>query len=100
MEPPSLGGIFSTKKRQCTKNKQKQTCYCSYNKIWLLDGLESERPEMIRSRKIKLQHYTQKESLTFLDDNTLLIADERAAGKGPFLYRLELDVKPDTEGDP
>ena len=72
----------------------------SYNKIWLLDGLESERPEMIRSRKIKLQHYTQKESLTFLDDNTLLIADERAAGKGPFLYRLELDVKPDTEGDP
>jgi hypothetical protein len=72
----------------------------SYNKIWLLEGLDSQRPELVSSTKIKLQHYTQKESLTFLDENTMLIADERSAGKGPFLYRLELNIKTDTDGDP
>ncbi|MGJ8742995.1 hypothetical protein [Polaribacter sp.] len=38
--------------------------------------------------KIELKHFSQKEGITFKDDKTLLITDEKAHGIGGFLYEL------------
>tara|TARA_R110002049_G_scaffold86767_4_gene220323 strand:- start:105 stop:950 length:846 start_codon:yes stop_codon:yes gene_type:complete len=40
--------------------------------------------------KIDLTHRSQKESITFKDNNTLLISDEKAHGAGGNLYELKL----------
>ena len=40
--------------------------------------------------KIDLVHRSQKESITFKDNNTLLITDERAHGEGGNLYELKI----------
>ena len=40
--------------------------------------------------KIDLIHRSQKESITFKDNNTLLITDEKAHGSGGNLYQLKL----------
>lgn len=40
--------------------------------------------------KIDLTHRSQKESITFKDNNTLLISDEKAHGSGGNLYELKL----------
>lgn len=41
-------------------------------------------------KKINLTHRSQKESITFKDNNTLLISDEKAHGTGGNLYELKL----------
>ncbi len=41
-------------------------------------------------RKIDLSHRSQKESITFKNNNTVLISDEKAHGKGGNLYELKL----------
>lgn len=42
-------------------------------------------------REIILQHHSQKEGISFKDNNTLLITDEKAHGKGGNLYQLKID---------
>lgn len=42
-------------------------------------------------KKINLKHVSQKESIAFKDNKTLLIADEKSHGKKGFLYELQID---------
>ena len=42
-------------------------------------------------QKIELTHRSQKEGITFKDNNTLLITDERSGGTGGNLYELKLN---------
>lgn len=42
-------------------------------------------------KKIELDYYSQKEGITFKDNNTLLITDEKAHNAGGNLYELHLD---------
>ena len=42
-------------------------------------------------KKIDLKHRSQKEGVTFKNNNTLLISDERAHGKGGNLYQILID---------
>lgn len=41
-------------------------------------------------KKLPLEHTSQKESVTFKDENTLYISDEKAHGSGGFLYAFHL----------
>ncbi len=42
-------------------------------------------------KKLPLEHTSQKESITFKDENTLYISDEKAHGAGGFLYEFSLN---------
>jgi hypothetical protein len=42
-------------------------------------------------QKIELKHRSQKEGITFKDNKTLLITDERAHGSGGNLYELTIN---------
>lgn len=42
-------------------------------------------------KKIDLKHQSQKEGVCFKDNNTLIITDEKAGGKGGFLYELKIN---------
>jgi len=63
----------------------------SYNKIWLLSDYEGDAFFKGTVKKIKLNHKSQKESITFKDSNTLYIADERNGIEGGNLYELALE---------
>lgn len=41
-------------------------------------------------KKIALEHQSQKEGVSFKDNNTLIITDEKSRGKGGFLYELKI----------
>ncbi|MEC4112631.1 esterase-like activity of phytase family protein [Myroides pelagicus] len=67
----------------------------SHSKIWIVDGFN---PNAIMDGKIterKLHHVSQKESITFKDNNTLYLADEVKDKKGGKIYKVDLgDLKP------
>ena len=62
----------------------------TYNKIILLDSFDDKTPDKSKTSKIKLKHKSQKEGITFVNDSTLMIIDERSKHKGNFLYKYKL----------
>lgn len=62
----------------------------SYNKIWLLREFNGTDFLNGKVSKFKLHHRSQKESITFKDDQTLYLADERRNGSGRNLYRISI----------
>lgn len=62
----------------------------SYNKVWLLSEYTDDSFFDGRIEKIHLGHKSQKESITFKNNRTLLIADERTKKEGGNLYELRL----------
>lgn len=63
----------------------------SYNKVWIFCDYEGDEFLTGKVEKIKLGHTSQKESICFISENKLLIADERSRGEGGNLYLLELE---------
>ena len=41
-------------------------------------------------KEIDLKHYSQKEGISFIDNN-ILITDEKSGGEGGNLYQLKID---------
>ena len=62
----------------------------SSNKIWILSDYTNDDFFNGKIEKIKLEHYSQKESITFKNSNELFIADERSKHNGGHLYLLKL----------
>jgi len=62
----------------------------SYNKIWIIRNYQDDDFFNGTIEKIKLKHTSQKESITFMDDNSIYIADERNKGIGGNIYLLKL----------
>jgi hypothetical protein len=60
----------------------------SYNKVWLFSAYTEDHFFDGTLKKIKLEHSSQKESICFLNSNTLLIADEQNGSEGGNLYKL------------
>ncbi len=60
------------------------------NKIFLLKDFDKEDPFTQKLRKIKLNHFSQKESLCFINDTTLLISDEKSRYTKGNLYRYTI----------
>jgi len=63
----------------------------SYNKVWILSNYEGDDFFSGTVEKIKLGHRSQKEGITFKDENTLLIADEGSKRHSSTIYELTMD---------
>ncbi len=63
----------------------------SYNKVWIIDEYPDDNITKGKITKHKLEHSSQKESICFISEKELYIADERSHGKGRNLYLLRLE---------
>ncbi|WP_313503478.1 hypothetical protein [Kaistella carnis] len=64
----------------------------SHSKIWLFENFSADNIADGKMSEIDLDHFSQKEAVTFKNNETLLIADERVKKTGGNLY--ELNLKP------
>jgi len=62
----------------------------SYNKVWIFSDYTEDDFTSGTVQKIKLGHRSQKESICFVSETELYIADERSHGNGGNLYSLIL----------
>lgn len=62
----------------------------TYNSVWLLSNYSDDHFLNGDKIKIDLEHYSQKESITFKNEHTIYIADERSGMDGGNLYMLKL----------
>jgi hypothetical protein len=66
----------------------------SSDKVWLIPNFK-EGFKQDAMQQYELGHYSQKEGITFKDNNTLLIADEKEKGTGGKLYQVTVSgLKP------
>ncbi|WP_300675592.1 hypothetical protein [Soonwooa sp.] len=69
---------------------KKKVAILSSDKVWIFTGFKGDDFFSGKSQKIELNHYTQKEGLTFENNNSILITDEAPKKGSSFLYRLKL----------
>lgn len=62
----------------------------SYDKLWLIDKYQGDAFFDGNIKEIKLDHMSQKESITFKNKHTVYIADERNGPDGGNLYEFDL----------
>ncbi|WP_298781976.1 hypothetical protein [uncultured Polaribacter sp.] len=68
----------------------KKVVLLSQKNILVFTDFEGDNFFSGKVKKIDLKHYSQKEGITFKDNNTLLITDEKGHGAGGNLYELKL----------
>lgn len=68
------------------------------NSVWLLDNFSEETLSKKPLKRIPLEHFSQKESICFLDNHTLLISDEQQGPTGRNLYKISLKPKAKPKG--
>ena len=69
----------------------KQVILLTYSALWVFEDFDQEEFWKGTMTKIYLKAHSQQESVTFLNDNTLLISDERNFKHGGYLYKLNID---------
>ncbi|KFF29077.1 hypothetical protein IQ37_08050 [Chryseobacterium piperi] len=69
-------------------SKQDQIVLLSHKNIHLLTGFTSDDFSTAKIEKVPLNHNSQKESVVFLNDRTLLIADEKDKATGGKVYQF------------
>lgn len=62
----------------------------TYNKIFILTDFTDDNLFNGTVEKIKLHHFSQKEGISFKNDSTLIIVDEKSKHKESFLYEYIL----------
>ncbi|RDY59465.1 hypothetical protein [Flagellimonas nanhaiensis] len=72
----------------------------TYGMVFLVTDFELSDFSKASAELVDLKTRTQTESICFLDDNTLLIADEENRGTGRNLYSYSLKKKSKTETKP
>ncbi|MEL1254321.1 SdiA-regulated domain-containing protein [Flavobacterium sp. DGU38] len=68
----------------------KKVALLSHDKIVLLKGFKGDLFHKGSQTEISLNHFSQKEAVVFKDNNTLLIADEKADKIGGNVYEFKL----------
>ncbi|WP_264524950.1 SdiA-regulated domain-containing protein [Flavobacterium sp. N502536] len=68
----------------------KKVVLLSHDKIVLFKGYKNDLFHKGSQIEIKLDHFSQKEAIVFKDNNTLLIADEKANKTGGNVYEFKL----------
>ncbi|MCT2407197.1 hypothetical protein NZD88_06550 [Chryseobacterium antibioticum] len=63
----------------------------THKNIHVLSGFTADNFNTSKIEKITLNHDSQKEAVVFLDDKTLLIADEKDKSTGGNVYRFEFN---------
>jgi hypothetical protein len=71
-------------------NDGKKVALLSQRNVLILTNFKEDNFLSGNVTKIELKHRSQKEAITFKDNNTLLITDEKAHGVGGNLYELKL----------
>ena len=64
----------------------------SHSKVWLFENFVLDQGETGQMTELDLDHYSQKEAITFKNNETLLIADESEKKTGGYLYEVRLDA--------
>ncbi len=62
----------------------------NHKNVQVLTGFSADDFSKVNIQKVSLNHNSQKEAVVFLDDKTLLIADEKDGKEGGNVYRLSL----------
>ncbi|SDI09948.1 hypothetical protein SAMN05421846_10472 [Chryseobacterium taeanense] len=62
----------------------------NHKNVQILTGFTSDDFSKAKIQKIPLHHFSQKEAVVFLDDKTLLIADEKDKKEGGNVYQFKL----------
>ena len=62
----------------------------SQKNILIFTGFKNDNFLLGKVKEIELEHQSQKEGVCFKNNNTLLITDEKAGGKGGYLYELKI----------
>jgi len=65
----------------------------THKNIHVLSGFTADNFNTAKIEKVPLNHNSQKEAIVFLDDKTLLIADEKDKETGGNVYEFEFDFK-------
>ncbi|TMM30085.1 hypothetical protein FDT66_09495 [Polaribacter aestuariivivens] len=71
-------------------NDGKKVALLSQKNVLIFTDFKGDKFLSGNVRKIELTHRSQKESITFKNNNTLLITDEKAHGTGGNLYELKI----------
>ncbi|WP_312088757.1 hypothetical protein [Chryseobacterium sp.] len=71
-------------------NSKNQIVLLTHKNIHILSGFGNDNFNSAKILKISLNHNSQKEAVVFLDDKTLLIADERNKKEGGNVYKYSL----------
>ncbi|MCF6133373.1 hypothetical protein [Flavobacterium wongokense] len=62
----------------------------SHSRIWLFSEFNGDDFLKGKIERLELDHYSQKEAVSFKDENTLLIADEKDKSTGGNIYQFDL----------
>ncbi len=73
-------------------NSKNQIVLLTHKNIHVLSGFKANDFSSAEIQKIPLQHNSQKEAIVFVDDKTLLIADEKDKNEGGNVYRLDCKI--------
>lgn len=84
------GGYSDAAITSATINSKDQIVLLTHKNIYLLSGFKTNDFSSAEIQKIPLQHNSQKEAIVFVDDKTLLIADEKDKNEGGNVYRFSL----------
>lgn len=71
-------------------NSKNQIVLLTHKNIHVLSGFTTDDFNSAKIQKIPLQHNSQKEAVVFVDDKTMLIADEKDKKTGGNVYRFSL----------
>lgn len=71
-------------------NGNQEIALLTHEKVILISGFDKDFRTM-NQKTYRLGHDSQKEAIAFINDSTLLIADERRKNTGGNLYRFELN---------
>ena len=72
-------------------NNQQKIVILSHSKIWMIEDFQTDNFFNGNITEIPLQHYSQKEAITFKNDTVVWIADEKVKKSGGNVYTFKLN---------
>lgn len=85
------GGYSDAAITSATINSKNQIVLLNHKNINVLSGFTGNDFSSAKIQKISLNHNSQKEAIVFVDDKTLLIADEKDKSEGGNVYEFSLN---------
>lgn len=84
------GGYNDAAITSASLNSDNQIVLLTHKNIHILSGFKADDFNSAKIQKISLKHESQKEAVVFIDDKTILIADEKDKNEGGNIYSFSL----------
>ncbi|WP_262151222.1 hypothetical protein [Chryseobacterium foetidum] len=84
------GGYNDAAITSASINSKNEIVLLTHKNIHVVSGFTNDNFNSAKIQKLSLNHNSQKEAIVFLDDKTVLIADEKDKKEGGNVYRFEL----------